>query len=177
VSHDEQGSLCSARRRIPRSVECVRETAWPSQRDFYPQTARSSQLFTGDGAIYEMDTTSQEFNPTTVKGDPRELVFPLESPRSPDGTKVYLGYGRSDDLNQAIAGADKFRVFDTATWEQLGSIRTSVPFWSAVASNDGKFIYAIVPEQHSVLGIDATTLHETRAIDVWRTPALAAVAP
>ena len=154
---------------------------WPWQlgvaEGFLSPDGQKLAIVRGDGAIYEMDTTTQEFSPTTVKGDPRELVSPLEWPRSPGGTEVYLGYRRSADLNEAIAGADEFRVFDTATWEQLGSIRTSVPFWSAVASNDGRLIYAIVPEQHSVLVIDTTTLHETRAINVGRTPALAAVAP
>jgi YVTN family beta-propeller protein len=46
-----------------------------------------------------------------------------------------------------------------------------------VASKEGRLIYALVPEQHSVLIIDTTTLNETRAISVGRTPALSLVAP
>jgi YVTN family beta-propeller protein len=71
----------------------------------------------------------------------------------------------------------ELRVFDTSTWRQLGSIKTSASFWSASISNDGKFIYVAVPEEHRVLVIDATTLRETGAISVGRAPALALVAP
>jgi DNA-binding beta-propeller fold protein YncE len=61
--------------------------------------------------------------------------------------------------------------------KQVGSIKTSFPFWSASISNNGKFVYAVVPEEHRVLVMDATTLRETAAISVGRTPALALVAP
>jgi hypothetical protein len=76
-----------------------------------------------------------------------------------------------------MATSTDLRIFDPSTWRQLGSMRTSVPFWSAAISNNGEFIYALVPKQHSVLVVDTTSLHEIRAISVGRTPALALVAP
>jgi YVTN family beta-propeller protein len=69
------------------------------------------------------------------------------------------------------------RVLDTATERVLGDFQTSVPFWSATLSQDGKRIYAVAPEQHRVLVIDAATLQELRTIDVGRTPSLALVVP
>jgi len=69
------------------------------------------------------------------------------------------------------------QVLDTATGHVLGGIETSVPFWSATLSKDGKLIYALAPEQHRVLVIDTATLQEVRTIDVGRTPSLALVVP
>jgi DNA-binding beta-propeller fold protein YncE len=68
-------------------------------------------------------------------------------------------------------------MLDTATWQQLAKFPTSIPFWSAAASNDGRFLYAIAPEQHSVLVIDIATREEKRPIRVGETPSLALVAP
>jgi hypothetical protein len=129
----------------------------------------------GDGAIYEMDTTTKDFSATAVSGDCHRLVYPLPWPRSQDGTRVYVGYGPSTP--DGMATSTDLRIFDPSTWRQLGSMRTSVPFWSAAISNNGEFIYALVPKQHSVLVVDTTSLHEIRAISVGRTPALALVAP
>jgi DNA-binding beta-propeller fold protein YncE len=129
----------------------------------------------GDGAIYELDTATKELSTTAVSGDCHRLVYPFSWPRSQDGTTVYVGYGPSTP--DGMATSTELRIFDTSTWRQLGSMRTSVPFWSAAISNHGEFIYVLVPEQHGVLVIDTTSLHETRAVSVGRTPALALVAP
>jgi hypothetical protein len=87
-----------------------------------------------------------------VKG----TIAHLPWPRSADGAKVYLGYGGV--VLDGMSAADELRVFDTATWKQVGRVQTSVPFWSAVAGRDGKHVYAIAPAQDSVLVIDALTL-------------------
>jgi YVTN family beta-propeller protein len=129
----------------------------------------------GDGAIYEWSAATQEFNTTAVSGVSHRIVHPFAWPRSQDGTKVYVGYGPATP--DGMATSVELRVFDTSTWKQVGSIRTSFPFWSASISNDGTFVYAVVPEEHRVLVIDATTLRETATISVGRTPALALVAP
>lgn len=73
--------------------------------------------------------------------------------------------------------ATELRVFDTTTWKQIGRIQTSVSFWSAAVSHDGKYVYAVAPAQHRVLVIDTITLQEKRAIDVGNVPSLALVAP
>jgi hypothetical protein len=133
-------------------------------------------IIRADGAIYQMDLATQEFSPTAVKGDCRDgLVFPLQWPRSPDNAKVYLGYGPL--APDGMATSVELRVFDTTIWRQLGRIQTSVPFWSAALSKDGKFVYALAPEQHRVLVIDADALQERRKIDVGNTSSLGLIAP
>ncbi len=129
----------------------------------------------GDGAIYEWNTATQEFSTTTVSGDCHRIVYPFPWPRSPDGTRVYVGYGPATP--DGMATSAELRVFDTSTWQRLGTIRTSVPFWSAAISNDGRVVYGMVPEEHRLLVMDAATLRETGAITVGRAPALALVAP
>jgi DNA-binding beta-propeller fold protein YncE len=133
-------------------------------------------IIRNDGAIFEVDTATQKLASTPVTGDCRErLVFPIQWPRSPDGANIYLGYGGAATNNMSTA--QELRVFDTATWQQLRGFRASIPFWSAVISKDGKTIYALVPEGHGVLVIDAVTGREKRAISVGKTPALALIAP
>ena len=129
----------------------------------------------GDGAIYEWNRATQEFSTTAVSGDRHRIVYPFTWPRSPDETKVYVGFGPATP--DGMATSVELRVFDTSAWQQVGSIRTSFPFWSASISNDGKFVYAVVPEEHRLLVVNATTLRETGAINVGRAPALALVAP
>jgi hypothetical protein len=127
-----------------------------------------------DGAIYGMDLTTQESSPTAVAGDCQQLVFPLQWPRSPDGRMLYLGYGTVAENNMSTAA--ELRILDTATRQRLGSVRTSVPFWSA-ASNGGRLVYAPAPQQHSVLVVDTATFEEKHTIHVGNAPSLALVAP
>jgi hypothetical protein len=129
----------------------------------------------GDGAIYEWNAATQDFSATAVGGYRHRIVYPFAWPGSPDGTIVYVGYGPAS--SDGMATSEELRVFDTSAWRQLGSIKTSVPFWSASISNDGKFIYAVVPEEHRLLVIDATTLHEISTISVGQVPTLVLVAP
>jgi hypothetical protein len=133
-------------------------------------------IIRSDGAIYQIDTVTQELHPTPVTGDCRgQLVFPLQWPRSPDEAHLYLGYGGAATNNMSTA--QELRAFDTATWRQLDGLHPSFPFWSATISKDGKLIYALAPERHSVLVLDAATGREKRAINVGKRPALALVAP
>jgi YVTN family beta-propeller protein len=121
-------------------------------------------------AIYHVELDTQKTRSTPGSGDCRAV--PSERLRSPDNAKVYLAYG--PDQTEMWTG---LRVLDTATERVLGDFQTSVPFWSATLSQDGNRIYAVVPEQHRVLVIDAATLQELRTIDVGRTPSLALVVP
>jgi hypothetical protein len=129
----------------------------------------------GDGAIYEWNAPTQEFTATAVSGTSHRIVYPFAWPRSQDGTKVYVGYGPATP--DGMATSAELRVFDTSTWQELGRIKTSVPFWSVSISNDGKFVYTVVPEEHRVLVIDATSLREIGAISVGQAPALTLVVP
>ena len=103
------------------------------------------------------------------------IVAHAEWPHSSDGAKLYLGYGGV--APNGMSAARELRVFDTATWEQSGRVETSVPFWSAVASQDGKHIYATSPERHGILVLDAESLAEKRVLAIGNTPSLAIVAP
>ncbi len=133
-------------------------------------------IIRSDGAIYQMDLATQKLSATPVKSDCRDLaVFPFGWPVSPNGAKVYLGYGGL--APNGMSTALELRVFDTSTWQRLGNLQTSVPFWSAVVSRDGKLIYALAPEQRKVLVIDTANLQEKDAISIGKTPALALVAP
>ncbi|MGA8594708.1 MAG: hypothetical protein WB676_08185, partial [Bryobacteraceae bacterium] len=129
-----------------------------------------------DGAIYQMDMATQKLSATPVTSDCRDFaVFPVEWPVSPDGAKLYLGYGGI--APNGMSTASELRVFDTSTWQPFGTLQTSVPFWSAAASRDGRLIYALAPEQHKVLVIDTANLQERDAVSVGKTPALALVVP
>lgn len=129
-----------------------------------------------DGVIYEADSPRQKLNSNSIASDcvPWSVV-PTEWPRSPDGAKVYVGYGGL--APDGMSAATELRVFDTTTGKQLGSLQTSVPFWSATISHDGKYLYAVAPAQRKVLVIDAATLQEKRAIEIGSVPSLALVAP
>lgn len=128
-----------------------------------------------DGAMYEIDKRAGDFHATPAVGNCVEPYFAQgDWPRSLDGTRAYLGYGEL--ASNEMSRARELRRFETKAWREYGSVRTSVPFWSAVASRDGNAIYAVVPEHRQVLVIDANTLRETRAISIGITPALALVA-
>ena len=152
---------------------------------------RVTTIVRGDGAIFEMDDATQRIAATEVQGG-RPLqgrIPPTNWPTSPDGSKVYLGYNRNPDnrfyldygrdssLRYDSATANQFRVFNTATWRTLGTIRTSMPFWSASVASDGNSLYALAPKRHTLLVIDTKTMRQTRSIEVGGMPALAIVAP
>jgi hypothetical protein len=133
-------------------------------------------LIRSDGAIYETDSLLQNLSPTSVTADCGESrIARTEWPRSPDGSKVYLGYGGT--APDRMSAATELRVFETTTWKELGRIQTSSPFWSAVASHDGQYLYAAAPAQHRILVIDAVTLQERRAIEVGNVPSQTLIAP
>ena len=154
---------------------------WPWQRKFgvgaaFPTSGgQSIAVVRGDGAIFQMDAVTLSFYATAAHGGPQEQITLSEWPLSPDGTKVYIG--NSHSLNAANAIAREIRVYDTTTWKKISSMKTSLPFWSIVASPESTRLYAIVPEQHCILVIDAATMREIRSINVGAMPALALVVP
>lgn len=155
------------------------DLAWPkgcAVAELFPSSSHTIAVVRSDGAIYQADSPAQKLSTTYITANCSDwAIAHAEWPRSPDGAKVYLGYGGI--APDGMSAATELRVFDTTTWKQLGRVQTSVPFWSAVASHDGKYIYAVAPAQHRVLVIDAVTLHERRTIDVGNVPSLALVAP
>jgi DNA-binding beta-propeller fold protein YncE len=155
--------------------------------------AQEIAIVRGDGAVIKMNTATQEFAETLALPDLPDRVPPAAWPISPDGSKIYLGYnrdydrsydnrfyldyGRPPNLRPDNAMANEFRVLDAHTWKKIGTIKTAKPFWSAVAANDGKTLYAIAPQQHSILVIDTLKMRQTGVLNVGGTPALALVAP
>jgi len=155
--------------------------------------AQEIAIVRGDGAVYKMNVDTQGFADTLAHPDLPDRVLPAAWPSSPDGSKVYLGYnkdydksydnrfyldyGRPPNLRPDNAMAGEIRVLDTHTWQKIGTIKTKMPFWSAVTGNDGKMLYAIAPQKHCILVIDTEKMREVGVIKVGGTPALALVAP
>lgn len=147
----------------------------------------------GDGAVFEMNVDTRKFTDTLAHPDAPNRVPPAAWPTSPDGGRLYLGYnnvyehsydnrfyldyGRPPNLRPNDATAGEFRVLDTSTWRKIGTIKTKMPFWSAVTGNDGKVLYAMAPQKHSILVIDTVKMRQIGVLKVGGAPALALVAP
>jgi len=147
----------------------------------------------GDGAVYKMNLVTHEFTDTAARAVLPNRVPPAAWPIASDSNRAYVGYnkdyakhydnrfyldyGRSPNLRPNDALAGEFHVFDMLTWRKVGTIKTKMPFWSAVIGNDGKMLYAMAPQKHSVLVIDTVKMREVRELKVGGAPALALVAP
>ena len=147
----------------------------------------------GDGAVVKMDPGSQGFAETAAHPGLPNRIPPAAWPTSPDGSRVYLGYnrdydrhsdnrfyldyGRPPNVRPNDALAYELRVIDTRTWQKIGTIKTKMPFWSAATGNDGKMLYAMAPQKHSILVIDTVKMRQSRILKVGGTPTLALVAP
>jgi hypothetical protein len=150
-------------------------------------------IIRGDGAVVKMNVATHEFSDTVATPVLPNRVPPAAWPISPDGSRVFLGYnkeydrhydnrfyldyGRPPNLRPNDALAGEFRVLDTQTWRKVGTIKTSMPFWSATIANDGKMLYAMAPQKHSILVIDTAKMHQVRILKVGGAPTLALVAP
>jgi hypothetical protein len=155
--------------------------------------AQDVAIVRGDGAVFNMSLATQEFAETSASPVLPNRVPPAAWPSSPDRSRLYLGYngeydrsydnrfyldyGRPPNLRPNNALADEFRVRDTRTWRKIGTIKTKMAFWSAVTGNDGKILYAMAPQKHSILVIDTVKMRQIRILKVGGAPALALVAP
>lgn len=158
-----------------------------------PPGAQDMAIVRGDGAVVKMNVATQEFADTPAHPVLPNRVPPADWPTSPDGSRVYLGYnnvyersydnrfyldyGRPPNLRPDNATAGEFLVLDTRTWRKIGTIKTKMPFWSAVTKNDGKLLYAMAPQKHSILVIDTAKMRQVGILNVGGAPALALVAP
>jgi len=155
--------------------------------------AQDMAIVRGDGGVVTMNVATHEFAETPAHPALPNRVLPAAWPTSPDGSRVYLGYnteydrhydnrfyldyGRPPNLRPNDATVGEFRVLDTRTWKKVGTIRTKTPFWTAVIGSDGKVLYAMAPQKHSILVIDTVKMREVRTLKVGGAPALAVVAP
>ena len=158
-----------------------------------PPGAEDIAIVRGDGAVVRMNIDSHEFSDTAAHAVLPNRVPPAAWPTSPDGSRIYLGYnsdydrsydnrfyldyGRPPNLRPNNATVGEFRVLDTRTWKKVGTIKTKMAFWSAVIAPDGKTLYAMAPQMHSILVIDTGKMRQTRILKVGGAPALALVAP
>jgi hypothetical protein len=127
----------------------------------------------GDGAIVDVNLTLGSVKETSVSGDQNEVVAPFASPGTLARARFFVGVGPYD--GEGVAR--EIRVFDTNTWARAGTIPTSTPFVTAVATTDGSMIYAMTGGYGTILAIDPTAQRELRAMPVGRAPSLALVAP
>jgi hypothetical protein len=160
---------------------------------FEPSGSDAIVIVRGDGGVFQMNTSTQEFSGTLALPYLPNRIPPAAWPTSPDGSKLYLGYndsydhqadskfylhyGRSPNIRPVEETANEFHVFDTQTWKKIGKIKTKMPFWSAAIAHDGTKLYAMVPEKHSILVIDTEKKRQTGVLKVGGAPALAVVAP
>jgi DNA-binding beta-propeller fold protein YncE len=127
----------------------------------------------GDGAITDVNLTLGGVKDTPVSGDQNEVVAPFASPGALERAWLFVGVGPYD--GEGVAR--EIRVFDTNTWARAGTIRTSTPFVSAVATKDGSMIYALTGEHGTILAVDPLAQRELRAMAVGHAPSLALIAP
>ena len=155
--------------------------------------AESISIVRGDGAVFEMNIATQQFAETPAHPVLPNRVPPAAWPTSPDGSKLYLGYitdydhhydnrfyldyGRAPNLRPNNAMAAEFHLLDTHTWRKIGTIKTKMPFWSAVIGNDGTILYAMAPQKHSILVIDTVKMRQSNILKIGGAPTLALVAP
>ena len=158
-----------------------------------PPGTQDIAIIRGDGAVLKMNVATQGFNEALAHFDLPNRVPPAAWPISPDGSRVYLGYnrdydhnyenrfyldyGRPPNLRPDNATAGEFRVLDTSSWQKLGTIKTTMQFWSAVTGNDGAILYAMAPQKHTILVIDTVKMRQVRVLKVGGAPTLALVAP
>jgi hypothetical protein len=151
------------------------------------------EIVRGDGGVFQLNLATQQFADTPAHPGLPNRIPPAAWPTSPDGSRLYLGYkndydrhsdsrfyldyGRPPNLRPGNATVDEFRVFDTRTWRKVGTIRAKMPFWSAAMGIDGKILYAMAPQKHSILVIDTGKMHQVNVLKVGGMPALALVAP
>jgi PQQ-dependent catabolism-associated beta-propeller protein len=72
---------------------------------------------------------------------------PVDIVICPDGQRIYVSHGRSEDV----------RVFEAATWTLLATIPVGPRAWWMVQTPDGRFLYVTVGRANEVVMIDTTS--------------------
>ena len=130
----------------------------------------------GDGRILEIDPESTKVVRVLNDRLNGSWVPSREVPRSPDAKILYIGIGRLSERSTGMA--DRILAIDTKTGRQLGSIKTSHPFWSLTISGDGRHLYAVGSEYKDLLILDTARYEEIRDVSgIGLNPARAVVVP
>ncbi len=97
---------------------------------------------------------------------------------SPDGQRVYFGIGRLAHFQQSVWSFDRIAVLDSRTLTRVAVIKPSQMFWSLALNKDGSRLYAISPEQASIIVIDPATGREIRTLyGIGESPIFGVAAP
>jgi PQQ-dependent catabolism-associated beta-propeller protein len=72
---------------------------------------------------------------------------PVDIVICPDGQRIYVSHGRSEDV----------RLFDAATWTLLATIPVGPRAWWMAQTPDGRFLYVTVGRANEVVMIDTTS--------------------
>jgi PQQ-dependent catabolism-associated beta-propeller protein len=79
-----------------------------------------------------------------VKSMPTGGERPVDIVICPDGERIYVSHGRSEDV----------RVFEAATWKLLAMIPVGPRAWWMAQTPDGRFLYVTVGRANEVVMID-----------------------
>jgi hypothetical protein len=156
---------------------------------FLTPDGQDISIIRGDGAVFSMDEATERFLPTRMRASIQDRILPAQWPISPDGEHLYLGenlfpnrqfymnFDRSA-VYPRTQEADDFIVVDTTKWHKLGNMKGKwSPYWTAALSPDGKFLYALSPQNHGLVVFDTASRRDVRTIPVGTTPVMALVAP
>lgn len=79
-----------------------------------------------------------------IKSMPTGGERPVDIIICPDGQRIYVSHGRSEDV----------RVFEAATWKLLAWIPVRPRAWWMAQTPDGRFVYVTVGRANEVVMID-----------------------
>jgi DNA-binding beta-propeller fold protein YncE len=135
----------------------------------------NAMFFTPFGEVSEVNLLTQRTS-TKVTAKPDSWLPFRDWPHSSDGKKIYVGIGTL--ASRSTVGPGEINVFDTSAGLYTGAIKTSVPFWSLVLSNDNRYLYAVSRSNRKILVLDTQTNKEIGVIEnMGGAPSLAIVAP
>lgn len=103
--------------------------------------------------------------PISLDAPPGTSVARHRAILSADGSRLYLRIRPDDRRTNGLNVRGKIRVFDTHTWQHVGTISPSVPVFGMAIGADGRYIYAVNPHQQTLSIFDAITFGE---VDVMR---------
>ena len=155
---------------------------------FLMPEGKDMAIIRGDGAAFLMDAATEKFSSTRMHADIQDAILPAQWPISPDGLiylgenlfpnrKFYMNFDRSA-VYQRMQPAYDFRVVNIHTWRQVAKFKGPwSPYWTAALSPDGKFLYALSPQNSGLVAFDTGSLRAKGTISVGATPSMALVAP
>jgi DNA-binding beta-propeller fold protein YncE len=147
--------------------------------------ATSVRLLTASGGTSEVAVAGSQLREAARPAFPESSAskhltgrwIPLRPwPRSPDGSRIYVGSGRLENRSSGLV--DAIHVVDAGSGRIDRTIQTTEPFWSIATSADKRHLYTISPATRSISVIDLSTGERTASIrNMGETPVLAVPAP